>query len=841
MDSSSHLLSNDQLIEVFNYTKTATAVHVGEDAVIQTANDAMLKIWGKDTSVIGKSLQEALPELVGQPFIEMFARVWREGLTLSGSDTAADLEIDGEIKTFYFNFEYRAIKDKAGNTICVLHTAIDVTEQYVNRQALQKAAEQEQLFIAEQVLNEQLAAANEELSSINEELFQSQEELSSTNEQLEKRVESRVKELFESEARFKTMAEGTEMLIAVSDEHTQVTYLNKAWTALTGIPVTELLEFGWTMLIHPEEQNNWINTYLEAFEQRVPFEGELRIKSKDGSYRWLLVKAPPRFRSDGSFAGYISSCIDITDRKHDELEKLKLANELAAINEEMMASNEELQSANEELISAQEYLQVTFAKLTKSENRTRHLITAAPIAIAVLNTRDLIIESANEKMLEIWNKDITVVGGPLSTVLSGTANEDVLETLATVFTTGKPHYGIESPATLSHREVHKDVYFNYVFQPLKDETGQTATILITANDVTEQVHARQKVEEAEIALRLAIEAANFGTWHIQPTTRKFITSDRLKELFGFYPEEDITIEDAVAQITDDYRDYVSAALEKALTGNGDYDVSYPVSGFHNQKVRWLRAIGNLQADSSGQFSAFTGVVMDISESKRDEERKNDFIGMVSHELKTPLTSLKGYVQILQMTAKKLDNAFMTGALDKADRQIRKMTSMINGFLNISRLESGKITLNKSTFKLNELVLSQVEEAIVLDAHHEVTYGSICEVEVFADQDKIGNVISNLLSNAVKYSPLNKEIVIDCIIVDGMAQISVKDQGMGIAAIDAQRLFERYYRVQNNNNISGFGIGLYLSAEIVERHNGKIWVESEPDQGSTFYFSIPLIQ
>lgn len=839
MDSTSNLLSKDQLIEVFNHTKTATAVHVGEDAVIQTANEAMLKIWGKDKSILGKSLQDALPELIGQPFIAMFARVWREGLTLSGSDTAADLEIDGVMQTFYFNFEYRAIKDTTGKTICVLHTAIDVTEQYNNRQALQKAVAQEQLFKAEQVLNEQLATANEELTATNEELFQSQEELSSTNEQLEKRIESRVKQLSESEARFKTMAEGTEMLIAVSDEHSNITYLNKAWAELTGLPVSQLLTLGWTTLIHPEEQTSWINTYMSAFEKRIPFEGELRIKGKNGDYRWLLVKAPPRFTADGSFAGYISSCIDITDRKKDEIEKLKLANELAAINEEMMASNEELQAANEELTSAQEYLQLTFAKLTKSENRIRHLITTAPIAIAVLNTRELLIESANEKMLEIWNKDISVVGKPVSTVLAGTANADVLETLDVVFTSGKARYGTESPATLSHREDIQEVYFNYVFQPMQDESGHTATILITATDVTEQVHARLKVEEAEIALRLAIEAADFGTWHIHSITRKFITSDRLKALFGFYPEEDITIEDAVGQITEDYRAYVSSILEKAILGNGDYDVSYPVLGFHDSKIRWLRAIGNLKADPSGEFSAFTGVVMDISESKRDEERKNDFIGMVSHELKTPLTSLKGYIQILQLNARKAENPFMSGALDKADRQIKKMTSMINGFLNISRLESGKITLNKSTFNLNELVSSLVDEAVVLDGSHQITYGSFCEVQIFADQDKIGNVISNLLSNAVKYSPLNKDIVIDCIVADGMAQISIKDQGMGIEAKDIDRLFERYYRVQNNNNISGFGIGLYLSAEIVERHNGKIWVQSEPDQGATFHFSIPL--
>ena len=590
MDHKPALLSESELIEVFNSTKTATAVHIGEEAIIQMANDAMLQIWGKDRSVIGKSLEEALPELVGQPFIDMFARVWRDGLTLSGSDTPADLEVDGEVKTYYFNFEYRAIKNAEGQTICVLHTAVDVTEQVVNREAIQKAYLQEQLLVREQAINEELASANEELNAINEELAQSQEELVSTNEQLEKRIQNRVRELYQSELKFR----------ALSDE-------------------------------------------------------------------------------------------------------------LAAINEEMTAANEELMASNEELLVAQERLQLTFEQL----------------------------------------------------------------------------------------------------------------------------------EDREIALRLAIDAANFGTWHIHSVTRKFITSARLKELFGFYEYEDVTIEDALAQVTEEYRPYVAEKLESVLSGDGNYDVSYPVIGFHDQKLRWLRAMGNLKADKSGEFSSFTGVVMDISELKKDDERKNDFIGMVSHELKTPLTSLNGYVQILQLSAKKADNPFMISALDKANKQVRKMTSMINGFLNISRLESGKIVLNKSVFRIDELLENVIEEASLLDASHRISYAEPVQIEIFADQDKIANVISNLLSNAVKYSPENKDIQVRSVVVNGMVQVSVTDYGMGIQASDTEKLFERYYRVENNNIISGFGIGLYLSAEIIARHNGKIWVESQPNEGSTFYFTIPL--
>ncbi len=350
-----------------------------------------------------------------------------------------------------------------------------------------------------------------------------------------------------------------------------------------------------------------------------------------------------------------------------------------------------------------------------------------------------------------------------------------------------------------------------------------------------------QLEESEIALRLAIEAANFGTWHIHSVTREFKTSARLKELFGFYPEEDITIEDALGQITDEYRAYVAETLENAIYKGGDYDVTYSVIGFHDQVLRWLRAIGNLKADASGEFSSFTGVVMDVSELKKDEQRKNDFIGMVSHELKTPLTSMKSYVQVLLAQSEKQGDDFTANVLEKANRQVIKMTNMINGFLNLTRLEAGKIHIDLQRFDLAMLVNEAREECNTTISTHTLVFAPVETTFVHADHDKIGEVISNLISNAVKYSPFESTIHVACVTLDGMARFSVKDEGMGIAEEDIPNLFDRYYRVKGGHmgSIAGFGIGLYLCAEIIQRHKGKIWVESELGKGSTFYFQLPV--
>lgn len=126
--------------------------------------------------------------------------------------------------------------------------------------------------------------------------------------------------------------------------------------------------------------------------------------------------------------------------------------------------------------------------------------------------------------------------------------------------------------------------------------------------------------------------------------------------------------------------------------------------------------------------------------------------------------------------------------------------------------------------------------------HKISVDSCESAEILADRDKIGTVISNLLSNAVKYSPLGTEITLTCKKSTDLVQVSVKDKGVGINDQDKSRLFERYYRVESNNSpyISGFGIGLYLSAEIIQRHDGKVWVESEVSKGSTFYFTLPIL-
>lgn len=830
MSQSSPFLSNDQLLEVFNHTHTATAVHVGETAIIQTANDAMLRIWGKDRRVIGKSLEDALPELKGQPFVEMFRKVWLEGLVISGKDTAADLVIDGELKTFYFDFEYRAIKNDEGKTMCILHTAVDVSERVLRKEALEREQEKEEALQREQVLNEELAATVEELAATNEELVATNEELQETqetlhvlNNELELRVVERFNQLSESEKRFKTMAEGTDIFIAVGDELGNAIYFNKPWITLTGRSMNELLAFGWADLIHPEDRERYLNIYLSALAQKKPFAGEFRILTKKGDYRWLLASGPPRFHSDGSFAGYISSCIDITERKLIELERLNL-------NKLIEASSEFIALVGLDM-SIQYLNPAALRKLGWANIKNRNIMDCVfpadrPAAQKLLPG---VLQGFNFKQeIRFWNEK---TGNPFWIEWNGFAIKDQETDKITAIATVSPD--------ITDRKLYQEE-----LQNINIEMAAANEELATTNEELAQTHEdliqyTKKLADSEERLLQAIDTGRMGTWSIDPKTFEITVSGFVKNLLGLPLDGPAKIDVIMSAINPDYHDILNASLTNALNSHSSSDNEFPINNLITGEEKWVRATGRVFVDQHGNATEYSGLFIDITEQKLDELRKNDFIGMVSHELKTPLTAINGFVQVLQRKAKKDQDNYAMIALEKTHSQIRKMTTMINGFLNVSRLESGKLLIEKINFNLNELLKETIEETYISQSSHQIILNPTCEININADRDKIGNVISNLISNGIKYSDNGTRIEITCIMRDTEVEIQIKDEGIGIKPDDIDKLFERYYRVQGNHTISGFGIGLYLSAEIIERHNGKIWAESEEGKGSVFHFTLPL--
>lgn len=227
------------------------------------------------------------------------------------------------------------------------------------------------------------------------------------------------------------------------------------------------------------------------------------------------------------------------------------------------------------------------------------------------------------------------------------------------------------------------------------------------------------------------------------------------------------------------------------------------------------------------------------EVKRLNAKKDEFIGLASHELRTPVTSLKGYLQIFEkgLTEKDRNKPLIT----KAVQQVNKLSGLINDLLDISKIETGELPLTFIPFDLRKLIQEVCELMQYSARTHKLNLEvGNAEVMVHADRQRIEQVITNLVSNAIKYSPAAKEVNIRLSTQNGYARVEVQDFGIGISEGHLSSIFSRFYRVDESSSpVSGLGIGLYISREIMQRHNGRLSVSSEPGKGSVFSFELPL--
>lgn len=241
---------------------------------------------------------------------------------------------------------------------------------------------------------------------------------------------------------------------------------------------------------------------------------------------------------------------------------------------------------------------------------------------------------------------------------------------------------------------------------------------------------------------------------------------------------------------------------------------------------------------------------DITDEKRKEaervrleRQKDDFLAVASHELKTPLTSLKAFNQVLELTFKRKGDYQSSELLSKMDTQINKLSALITDLLDITKIEKGKLQFKYEYFDFNEVVQEVLESVLLTTNSHKLITDMDKSRTVYADRERTGQVILNFLTNAIKYSPKESKIKIKTRIEKNSVIFSVQDFGVGISKNIIDNVFEKFYRAHGTreDTYPGLGLGLYISREIIKRQGGKIWVESVSGKGSTFYFSLPLIK
>jgi PAS domain S-box-containing protein len=272
----------------------------------------------------------------------------------------------------------------------------------------------------------------------------------------------------------------------------------------------------------------------------------------------------------------------------------------------------------------------------------------------------------------------------------------------------------------------------------------------------------------------------------------------------------------------------------------DFYLEYRMKRYDGQ-YRWVGDTGAPRYSPGGEFEGYIGSCIDIHEMKLLEQRKDDFIKMASHELKTPVTTIKGYIQLLRKMHDNDKDPFLSDSLATLDKQVSKLTRLITDLLDATRMETGKLLINKEVFRLSEIITALVNDARSIFPSRTILLHQHSDPVILADKDRMTQVFSNLLDNAIKYSPPASGIIVDIGTATENAIVSVSDSGIGIAPEDKDKIFERFYRApgKQESTFPGFGIGLFIVKEIITLHKGEVWVDSEKGKGAVFYVSLPV--
>lgn len=469
------------------------------------------------------------------------------------------------------------------------------------------------------------------------------------------------------------------------------------------------------------------------------------------------------------------------------------------------------------------------------------LIRILPVPLVILLGAEQTITVVNDALLKLWGRNENeVLGKRMLEVFPELSAQPYPKLWSQVLNTGVPVVNLEQRVSYRNSDGNgfRSFYIDYHCQPVSSANGQRIGVISTVIDVTGKVESRQRIEIAESQLRLAVESSNLGTWSIDLKTREFLASPRLKEIFGFYRDEDMPCDAATSQILDEYRDKVTDAVDQAINFDIDYDIEYPIRGLHDGTIRWVRATGKPYQGDESTPGHFSGTIQDITIQKLEEQRKDDFISIASHELKTPVTSLKGVVQLLERSKDDLSGPAIPKLIDQANRSVDRITNLINDLLNTTKTTEGQLHLNIKEFNIARMLHQSLNDTPISEKHQIIIDGDE-DITIHADEQRVVQVVINFVNNAVKYAPDSQKIYVKIEDLVDTVKVSVEDNGPGISDDKIPHLFNRYYRVDlNGSQYSGLGLGLYISAEIIRRHNGRIGVNSSMGQGSIFWFTLP---
>ncbi|WP_379964420.1 PAS domain S-box protein [Epilithonimonas sp. UC225_85] len=421
--------------------------------------------------------------------------------------------------------------------------------------------------------------------------------------------------------------------------------------------------------------------------------------------------------------------------------------------------------------------------------------------------------------------------------------------------------GAECKVEIRNYRKNGTLFWNeLIISPVKDSDDSVTHFIGVQNDITDRKKYENELREEKASVEKKIEERTrelheneaFLSSIIQTVRESLLVLDADYKVLSanthFLNSFKVTNEDTIGKILFELGnhqwdiDQLKELLTKILPTNNpviDFEVEHDFP-YIGKKIMLLNAY---RIEFEGQYKdRILIAIEDITDKKEIDRRKDDFLSIASHELKTPLTTIKGFVQLLERMLPDGSPEKFTVTLGKVSIYVDRLNNLISELLDTSKIQSGNIEIHKEPFEIDKLIHDTVENLAIATPEYKITISSDTKVTVLGDELQISQVINNLVSNAIKYSPGTDKIDVYCNKVGSFVKVSIKDYGMGISQQDQSKIFDRFFRARDiQKKFPGMGIGLYICHEIIASHNGTLWVDSEIGTGSTFNFTLPIMK
>jgi PAS domain S-box-containing protein len=372
------------------------------------------------------------------------------------------------------------------------------------------------------------------------------------------------------------------------------------------------------------------------------------------------------------------------------------------------------------------------------------------------------------------------------------------------------------------------------------QNGKPTRLAGVMYDSTERRQAADALLATQNSLNTALDAAQMGVWDMNLKTGFVTRSARHDQLLGYDNwQEEWNRDKAKKYIIEEDKPKFDDAYDNMIP-TGVFNLEARVKQ-KDGAISWIHYYGRVFKNEDGQPTHAAGVIFDITDHKTIEQKKDEFIGIASHELKTPVTSIKAYTEILQDQFEEAGEKQSAMYLSKLNGQVDRLTRLIRDLLDATRISEGRLIYDEIDVDVNQLLHETVEDMQRTTNKHRIELDLQKLPHVTGDKERLQQVLVNLLANAIKYSPDSDKVLVKTYSDNGNINIEVKDFGIGMTPETQGKVFERFFR-SNDPNIAtfpGLGLGLYISQQILRQHKGMIKVQSEKGKGSVFTVVLPV--